>query len=323
MGRMAAHLPDLVAWREFALDVGDGHRLHVEQSGNPDGLPVVCLHGGPASGLSVAHRRFFDPARYHVIQFDQRGCARSTPRGATAYNTTAHLIDDIETLRTTLGIERWLVMGGSWGATLGLAYAATHPAACLGLLSRGVFLGSAAEVRALFEGHRDLSPAGHDLLALLAPAERRGALTEWVLEVMTGNDLAIQTPVARAWQAWEGVLDGGPVPDLSVDEHPETALARVDKYRVQAHYLARGCFLDALWWRGAVRALAGLPVAWLHGTDDRICPVENSRAAAAEGEGSLLVEVPDCRHNPFEAPMLEALRQATDHFAAHGRFDAP
>jgi len=318
---MAEHTSDPVAWNAFALDVGDGHQLHVEQSGNPEGLPVVCLHGGPASGMSIAHRRFFDPERYHVIQFDQRGCGRSTPRGHTAHNTTAHLIADIERLRSALGIERWLVLGGSWGATLGLAYAAAHPQACIGLVLRGLFLGRHADVREFFDEHRAVAPSAHDLMAELAPAAHRGNLAQWVPGVMQGDDIALQARLTRAWQAWEAVLDGGPVPDLNVEEHPETVAARIDKYRVQAHYLANACFLGDTWWQGAARALGQMPVALIHGVDDRICPVDSSRAVHAECAGSELHEVPGCRHNPFEAQMLATIRTMTDRFAEHGQFN--
>lgn len=317
---MSEHTPDPQSWREFSLDVGDGHQLHVEQSGNPDGVPVVCLHGGPASGMSVAHRRFFDQERYHIIQFDQRGCGRSTPRGGTAHNTTAHLLADIDALRAELGIERWLVFGGSWGATLALAYVAGHPDACSGLVMRGFFTGSEAAIQDFFEGHRSVSPAGHDLIAALAPSS--AAITQWVLEVMTGTDTELQARVARAWQAWEVVMDGGPVPDLSVAEHPETELARIDKYGVQAHYLAHACFLTPGWWHEAAAGVGDLPVAIIHGVDDRICPVETSRELHQLLPHGLLTVVPGCRHNPFESAMLAAIREATDRFAATGRFDA-
>jgi len=316
MPDMSERTPDPQSWRDFSLDVGDGHALHVEQSGNPDGLPVVCLHGGPASGMSVAHRRFFDPERYHIIQFDQRGCGRSAPRGETANNSTEALVADIETLRQHLGIERWLVLGGSWGATLGLAYAAAYPSACLGLVLRGFFTGSEIAVADFFDGHRELSPAGHDLLANLAPDEYRDRLCQWVPEVMSGTDLELQARVARAWQAWEAIMDGGPVPDLSVAEHPETLAARVDKYRVQAHYLAHACFLAPGWWQDAAAYLVDMPVELIHGVDDRICPVEASRALHCLLPRSLLTEVPGCRHNPFEPATLAAVRAATDRFLA-------
>jgi len=321
MNGMTPYTPDPQSWRVFSLDVGDGHALHVEQSGNPDGVPVVCLHGGPASGMAVAHRRFFDPERYHIIQFDQRGCGRSMPRGETVHNTTAHLLGDIERLRVHLGIDRWLVLGGSWGATLALAYAAASPSRCLGLVLRGFFTGSADAVRQFFDGHRELSPAGHDHLAQLAPETWRGRLADWVPTVMAGGDTELQARVARAWQAWEGVMDGGPVPDLSVAEHPETEIARIDKYRVQAHYLVNACFLAPEWWLDAALRLGKLPVAIVHGADDRICPADTSQALHRQLTGSVLAVVPGCRHNPFEPAMLAAIRACTDRFAATGGFD--
>ncbi len=317
---MTEHTPDPLAWHTFALDVGDGHQLHVERAGNPDGLPVVCLHGGPASGLSAAHRRFFDAERYHIVQFDQRGSGRSTPRGGIEANTTQQLIADIERLREHLNIRQWLVLGGSWGATLGLAYAAAHRDACSALILRGLFLGRRADVRQFFDGYRSVSPAAHDLMAAHAPAELRDKLVEWMPQTLLGDDAAMKASVARAWQAWEAVMDGAPVPDLSVEEHPETVAARVDKYRVQAHYLANACFLDDGWWRAAAAALGDLPVALIHGADDRVCPVDNSRVVHAECANSVLREVPECRHNPFQPAMLAEIRQATDAFADSGAF---
>jgi len=317
---MAEHTSDPVAWQTFDLDVGEGHQLHVEQAGRPDGIPVVCLHGGPASGLSIAHRRFFDPEHYRIIQFDQRGCGRSRPRGTLEANTTAHLVADIERLRESLAISQWLVLGGSWGATLGLAYAAAHPDACLGLVLRGMFLGRPADVRDFFDEHRAVAPSAHDLMAELAPATQRGNLAQWAPGVMLGDDADLQGRLARAWQAWEAVLDGGPVPDLNVEEHPETVAARIDKYRVQAHYLANACFLDEAWWQAAARALGAMPVALIHGSDDRICPPESSRAVHGECANSVLHEVPGCRHNPFETQMLAAIRAMTDRFAEQRRF---
>ncbi|QID18414.1 alpha/beta fold hydrolase [Nitrogeniibacter mangrovi] len=317
---MTETTPDPVAWDEFVLDVGDGHALYVERSGNPEGLPVVCLHGGPASGLSVAHRRFFDPARYHIIQFDQRGCGRSRPRGSLEHNTTDHLIADIERLRAHLGLGQWLVMGGSWGATLALAYASTYPRHCTGLMLRGLFMGAPADVRDFFEAHRAVSPPAHDLMAELAPPPQRDRLAAWMLGALLSGDARLQARASRAWQAWEAVMDGAPVPDLSIEEHPETVAARVDKYRIQAHYLQHGCFLDEGWWRGAAAALGELPVAIVHGADDRICPIENSRQVHAACANSVLMEVPGCRHNPFEADMLATIRAATDRFASERRF---
>jgi proline iminopeptidase len=317
---MTDHTPDPVAWDSFRLEVGDGHVLHVEQAGRRDGLPAVCLHGGPASGMSIAHRRFFDPARYRIIQFDQRGSGRSAPRGHTGENTTAHLIADIERLRQHLGIERWLVFGGSWGATLALAYAGAHPAACMGVVLRGLFLGGADEIQAFFDGHRQVAPEAHELLAQLAPPAQRARLAEWVPAAMLGDDVALQGALSRAWQAWEAVLDGGPVPDLSVDEHPETVAARIDKYRVQAHYLAHACFLAPGWWQPAARALGALPVALIHGRDDRICAVDNSRVVHPCCHDATLIEVAGCRHNPFEPQMEAAIRATTDRFARRQDF---
>lgn len=299
----------------FALDVGDGHRLHVEQSGAPDGLPVICLHGGPGSGMAAAHRQFFDAARYRIIQYDQRGCGRSTPRGGLENNTTAHLVADIERIRQHLGIDRWLVFGGSWGATLALAYAAAHRDACLGVLLRGVFLASADDLRRFFDDGQRHAPAVHARLAALAPPGARAKLARWVPAALLGAGPADQAALVTAWMAWENALDNGPAAPFAPPTNEALATA-IDKYRVQAHYLQHGCFLEDGWWRGAAAALAGLPVAILHGMQDRICHPDNARAVHAACPDSTLQLIDGCGHSPFAPAMAAALRDTTGRFAA-------
>ena len=308
-------------WSVFALDVGDGHRLHVEQSGAPDGLAVICLHGGPGSGMAAAHRQFFDAARYRIIQFDQRGCGRSTPRGGLAHNTTAHLVADIERIRQHLGIDRWAVFGGSWGATLALAYAAAHRGACLGAILRGVFLASADDLRRFFDDGQRHAPAVHARLAALAPPGARSKLANWLPAALLGARPKEQAALTTAWMAWENALDNGPAAPFAPPTG-EALAAAIDKYRVQAHYLQHGCFLEDGWWRAAA-ALAGLPVAILHGVQDRICHPDNARAVHAACRGSVLQLIEGCAHSPFAPAMAAALREATRRFAAHGGFAGP
>ncbi len=301
-------------WSVFALDVGDDHRLHVEQSGAPDGLPVICLHGGPGSGMAAAHRQFFDAARYHIIQFDQRGCGRSTPRGGLAHNSTAHLVADIERIRQHLGIDRWLVFGGSWGATLALAYAAAHRGACLGVILRGMFFGSADDLRRFFDDGQRHAPAVHTRLAALAPPGARTRLANWLPAALLTARPADQAPLVTAWMAWENALDSGPTAPFTPPTGDALAAA-IDKYRVQAHYLHHHCFLAEGWWRDAAAALADLPVAILHGTQDRICHPDNARAVHAACPGSRLQLIDGCGHSPFAPAMAAALVEATRRFA--------
>ena len=179
--------PPLEPFNTGWLDVGQGHRIYFEQSGLPTGLPVVFLHGGPGSGCSPRQRQLFDPARFHLVLFDQRGCGRSEPQGSLQANTSEHLIADIERLRRHLGVARWLVVGGSWGAGLALAYAAAHPAACLGLVLRGAFLGRTSDLDWFFQQARQMLPDAWTSLAAQAPAAAQGDLLRWLSAGLLGD----------------------------------------------------------------------------------------------------------------------------------------
>ena len=309
-------------WSVFALDVGDGHQLHVEQSGAPDGLPVICLHGGPGSGMSAGHRQFFDATRYHIVQFDQRGCGSSTPRGGLEHNTTAHLVADIERIRQHLGIDHWLVFGGSWGATLAIAYVAAHRSACLGAILRGVFLASGDDLRRFFDDSHHHAPAIHVRLAALAPPGARSKLANWLPAALLGARPNEQAALTTAWMAWENALDNGPAAHFNPPAGDALAAA-IDKYRVQAHYLHHNCFLENDWWRNAAAAMTGLPVAIVHGTQDRICHPDNARAVHTACAGSVLQLIEGCGHSPFAPAMAAALGEATGRFAEDGDFSKP
>ncbi|MBC9071753.1 prolyl aminopeptidase [Thauera sp. CAU 1555] len=308
-------------WDEGLLDTGDGHRIRFEQSGNPLGLPVLSLHGGPGSGARPRLRTFFDPARYRIVLFDQRGCGRSAPLGRIEHNTLAHLVADIEALRRHLGIARWLVCGGSWGACLALAYATAHRNTCLGLLLRSVFLGTREEIDWFFHGARRVRPAAWEAFAAPAPPARRGDLLACYAEAVNDPDPARALTAAQRWRRWETALgqpDAAP-PDLPAAGSPE-ATALIARYRVQAHYLRHDCFIAA----GGVLAdagrLAGLPVALVHGRADQVCRLQAARRVHAALPGSRLYEVPDAGHDPFAHGMFAALYEAAAHFYVHGDF---
>src|SRR5512145_2297532 len=223
------------------LAVGDGHALHFELCGNAAGAPVVFLHGGPGSSINPGHRRFFDPAFYRVVLFDQRGCGRSAPRGAIAHNTTAHLIADIERLREHLGVSRWMVFGGSWGSTLALAYAQAHPASVCGMVLRGLFLASHAEVDWFLDGLQRFVPEAWAEFAAGAPAAGSAELLRHYVAQALGPDRAAALGAARRWSAYESAL-------MAVGEAPGTPSpaadddAVLDRVRVHLHYLASDCF---------------------------------------------------------------------------------
>lgn len=304
------------------LDVGDGHRLYYEQCGNPGGAPVLFLHGGPGSGCSPRHRRLFDPQRLRVILFDQRGCGRSLPRGSVQANTSTHLVADIEQLRQQVGLERWLVVGGSWGAGLALAYAAAHPASCLGLVLRGLFLGRTPDLDWFFRQARQLLPDAGEALALQAPLAERDDLLCWLSKGLQGGPPQEALARASAWEAWEASLAQHQSVTAQTQRSEADAAALVDKYRVQSHYLMNGCFWGEVGLLARARALAAVPTAILHGRDDWVCRPQAAWELHHSLPGSRLQWVDGCGHSPFEPAMARALAQAVLHHATHGDFTA-
>jgi proline iminopeptidase len=286
------------------LAVGEGHVLAWQEFGAPDGFPALVLHGGPGSALTPGLVRFFDLHRWRVIGFDQRGCGASTPLGSTAANDTAHLLQDIEALRLSLGVSRWCVVGGSWGATLALAYAARHPHAVSGLLLRGLFVPDAAELRWFFHESRDLAAAAWQDLATLAPRHRRDDLVPWLAAVFEDGDADLQARVALAWQAWEQALEGTTAPIA-------TDLQRViARYRIQSHYLAHRCWLGDDGLRAAAGALPSVPVHFLHGVFDVVCRPVAARAVQQLVSGSRFDLVAAAGHDPMHPAMVAAMRAA-------------
>lgn len=298
------------------LPVGDGHVLHWEATGAVDGIPALVLHGGPGSGGSAALYGCFDLARYRIATFDQRGAGRSTPRGETRHNDTAALVADIERLRHHLGIASWLVVGGSWGATLALAYAARHPRAVRGLLLRNLFVPSEPELDWFFQQAAVQHPAAWQSLADLAPPAERGRLLPWLGRVFAGADAPLQARVAAAWLGWELAL-AGQAPGLP--PAGEALQRAIDRFKVQAHYLRHGCWTGLADWRGL--AGLGLPALFLHGERDRVCRPAAARAVQQVLAGSGFVTV-DAGHDPFHPAMAAAMVRALDTFAATGGFGA-
>ncbi|ATE60806.1 prolyl aminopeptidase [Thauera sinica] len=302
------------------LDVGDGHRIHYEQCGAADGPAAVFLHGGPGSGCSPRHRGLPGPG-WRVVLFDQRGCGRSTPHGECRSNTTADLVADIERLRTHLGIDRWLVFGGSWGASLALAYCAQHRDACLGAILRGIFLTGAGDIDWFFNGAGQLLPEHWATLAAIAPPDRRTALAAWYFDAVAGEDEEVRIDAVRRWMDWEEALSrpGSPPPPAGTASR-EAASARIAKYRLQAHYLRRECFMGESRALDFARGMQGLPTAILHGRLDLVCRPSNAWILHRALPGSRLQFVDGAGHSPFDTPMAQALAAAGRHFLAHGSF---
>lgn len=302
--------PPTEPYAHTLLAVGDGHRLYAEQCGNAQGVPMVYLHGGPGSGCSPRHRQFFDPTLCRAVLLDQRGCGRSQPRGSLMYNHTDALVQDLNTLRQHLGIDRWLVVGGSWGAGLALAYAARYPENCLGLVLRGVFLGRDANVDGFF------AAAGPDGTSNTLSLQRLHA-------DLHGADAAAALACALTWEAHEqSIAQRRPVAARSVPPVDAGAAQLVNKYRVQSHYLVNRCFREGSGFLPPVGALADLPIAILHGRQDTICRPEAARELHQRLPGSRLQWVEACGHDPFEPDNAAALTATIRHFALHGHFDS-
>jgi proline iminopeptidase len=307
--------PPIEPFARHQLDVGHGHRLYVEQCGNANGVPAVFLHGGPGAGCSASHRRFFDPARYHIVLFDQRGCGRSTPHASLANNTTWDLVDDLERIRRHFGIERWLVFGGSWGSTLALAYAQAHPDAVLGLVLRGIFLCRPEEIAWFYQQGASWVFPDHwrDFLAPIPAQERRDLVAAYHRR-LTAADTATRLRAAKAWSVWEGRCA-----TLLPDEQLRTSFGddrlALSMARIECDYFINQAYLEPNQLLRDAGRLAGIPGVIVHGRYDMICPLRSAWELAEVWPDASLEVVPDAGHSAFEPGIARALVAATDHFA--------
>ncbi|KAA8877427.1 prolyl aminopeptidase [Nocardia colli] len=315
--------PEIEAYDSGMLDVGDGQSMYWEVSGNPDGKPVVFLHGGPGGGTSPAQRRFFDSAAYRIVLLDQRGCGRSTPHLADdpslATNTTQHLIADIEALRTHLGIERWQVFGGSWGSTLALAYAETYPDRVTELVLRGIFLLRRKEIDWYYNG-----AAGYvypdeweKYLAPVPEAERDQDLVEVYHRLLHSADEQVALRAAIAWSTWEGATSSLlPQPDrVAESADPRFALAFA---RIENHYFRNHAFLDEGQLLRDAGTIAHIPTVIVQGRHDIVCPTVSAWDLHKALPASELHIVEDAGHASFEPGITHHLIEATDRFAKAG-----
>ncbi|MBL6933379.1 MAG: prolyl aminopeptidase [Rhodospirillales bacterium] len=318
--------PALKPYQTGMLDVGDGHTLYWEQSGNPDGQPVVFLHGGPGAGSSPAHRRFFDPLHYRIIVFDQRGCARSTPYASIENNTTDHLIQDIETLRKHLDVDRWLVFGGSWGSTLALVYGIHHPQRCQGFVLRGIFLGTAAEHEWFIHGMATVFPEAHRDFRNFLPIEEQNELIDSYFKRLCDPRPEIHLPAAASWSRYETVcstmLPGTLVrtPPPRRDIVPPDGASMLGISRLEAHYFKQSMFLEEGFILDNLENLSGLSAIIVQGRYDIVCPPISADKLARkwpQAESRMTVKmINDAGHSAMEPGTRRALVQATDHFRA-------
>ena len=302
--------PALTPNRHGMLAVDDIHTIYWEECGNPDGIPVLFLHGGPGAGLSPQHRRFFDPLRYRVILFDQRGAGKSTPLGEWRNNTTQLLIADIERLRAQFGIDQWLVFGGSWGSTLALAYGQAHPAACLGFVLRGIFLCTQAEIDRFIDGVRWFYPELHAEFAALIPPEERGDLLAAYAKRILSSDPAVYWPAARAWSRFEGRrVYLMPQPEDAPNDALDLGVGRLE-----SHYMANLGFFEEDQLIRNMDRIAHLPAVIVQGRYDAICPPLSAYRLQQAWPGAQLDMIPDAGHGALEHGIASALVRATERF---------
>ncbi len=311
--------PEVPALRTLAFATPDAQVLHVEEHGNPRGIAALVLHGGPGSGCSPLLRRGFDLRRYRVICVDQRGAGKSRPHGATEHNSTRHLLADLERLREFLGIVRWLLVGGSWGATLALAYAAAKPAAISALLLRSTFLARREDIDWFFQGTAVLHPAPWARFAATAPPEQRGALLPWLQQSLAEGSPAEQMRAAVAWWQWEQTL-GGATP-VAPAPTGEALAALVGRYRVQSHYLRHECWLNRPPLLQRCAAMPSVPTLLLHANNDQVCRAAGALALHARLPHSRCRWIDGAGHDAAHPKMLTAMVDALDSYAQCGHFD--
>jgi proline iminopeptidase len=307
--------PEIEPYDSGTLAVDGRHRLFYEQCGNPQGKPVVMLHGGPGAGCGAKMRRFHDPSRYRIILFDQRGAGRSTPHADLTDNTTWDLVADVEKLREHLRIEKWQVFGGSWGSTLALAYAETHPQRVTELITRGIFMLRRWELEWFYQGgcHRLFPDAWEKYLAPIPVVERADLISAYHRR-LTSPDEATRLAAARAWSVWEASTSFLRQDPDFIDSHedPHFALAFA---RIECHYFVNGGFMEAeeQLLRDAHR-LHGIPGVIVHGRYDVVCPVQNAWELSKAWPDAKLMISPTSGHSAFEAENTHSLVEATDSF---------
>ena len=307
--------PPIQPYQTLMLPVGQGHTLYIEACGNPKGIPVVFLHGGPGGGISETHRRLFAPELYHIILFDQRGAGKSTPHASLEENTTWRLIEDMEQIRAHFGIEQWLVFGGSWGSTLALSYAVQHPQRVLGLILRGIFLCRPSEIQWFYqEGCSRIFPDRWEQYLAPVPLEKRDDLVKAYYALLTHPDETIRLNAAKAWSKWEGSTVKL-VPNHDVIATFDDASKALAMARIECHYFMNNCFFPTEnYLLEQAHTLKDIPTWIIHGRYDVVCPVENAWDLKKVMPHAQLRICPTSGHAFDEAEILDALIQASTDF---------
>lgn len=304
--------PEIEPYENGLIPTGAGHDFYYEVCGNPSGEPILVLHGGPGSGCNPGQRRFFDPAHYRIVLFDQRGCGRSQPAGRVSENTTQDLVEDIEQLRRHLGIDQWLLFGGSWGSTLALAYATTHPKSVRGMILRGIFMARPSELHwFLYESRTFFPEAWEKLTTPLSPHEHTDILNAYCQRVFDG-DYSSSVTAARNWGEFEGnIISLLPPPPSDTPVPDELVLART---RIQLHYLVNDCFLRDAPLLDRINAIRHIPATIIHGRYDMVCPIISAYELHKAWPEADFQIVPDAGHAAFETGIAAALIMATERF---------
>jgi proline iminopeptidase len=311
--------PNREPYKEGKLQVSQLHKIHFEESGNPQGKPVVLLHGGPGGGCPPFYRQYFHPEKWRLIMFDQRGCGKSQPHAELRENTTWDLVDDIEKLREHLGMEKWVVFGGSWGSTLSLAYSQTHPERCLGLILRGIFLLRQKELRWFYqEGASYIFPDAWEEYLKPIPVDERDDLLTAYYKRLTSPDVQVRLEAARAWSIWEASTSR---------LFPDTQLMQTfgaDNFadafaRIECHYfINKGFFETEEQLLLNVHRIRNIPAVIVQGRYDVVCPMISAWELHRAWPEAEFIVVPDAGHSMSEAGIRSALIEATDRFAEEG-----
>ena len=305
--------PPIEPYNSGMLALDRIHSMYWEESGNPDGMPVLFLHGGPGAGSAPNHRRFFDPAHYRAVVFDQRGAGRSKPLGELRENTTPNLIDDIERLRVHLGIEQWLVFGGSWGSTLALAYGEAHPGRCLGFVLRGIFLCRQSEIDWFLYGLKTLFPEAWRTFASVIPENERGDLLAAYYKRLTHPDPTVHKPAAHAWSTYEGSCSTLLAsPDIAA--HFSSDIVALGLARMEAHYFTHNIFLPHNALLDNVGKLRNIPAMIVQGRYDAVCPIISADDLHHAWPEAEYIIVPDAGHSAWETGICAELVRAMERF---------
>jgi len=308
---MLIHYPDIKPYKTHRLAVDDLHTLYIEECGSPDGIPVIVVHGGPGGGCSKADRCFFDPEKYRIIVFDQRGAGRSTPHAELTDNTTDHLVADLERIREALSVEQWILFGGSWGSTLALIYAQTHSESVLGLVLRGVFLCRQQDFDWLYQsGASRIFPDYWEDFLRPIPDGERGDLMAAYYQRLTGSNELAKMAAAKAWSLWEGrcatLRPSAKVIESFADPHKAVSLSRIE-----AHYFVNGGFIEENQILLNADKLEGIPGIIVHGRYDMVCAIDNAHSLHRRWADSELHIVRDAGHSSSEPSIVDALIRAT------------